>query len=159
MRIVVCRFCFKQILLATIRQINNKRKIPKREETDIFSKRKDNYFPRRDKGITFAIYIPIMQFPLIIVNKTVIRVLSSVCVIHYYTYGGASHRWIFYVWPQHMNGKLRIWLIHVWMDGCIRHYVASWNRAEVRMSSGTCYTIDSQDYILNNHIFHTVVIK
>lgn len=34
------------------------------------------------------------------------------------------------------------------------HYVASWNRAEVRMPSGTCYTINShgQDYILNKYL-------
>lgn len=41
------------------------------------------------------------------------------------------------------NIWMESWGFESYMCGCIRHYVASWNRPEVRMSSGTCYTINS----------------
>lgn len=99
-----------------------------------------------------------MQFPPITVNKTIIHI----CVLTIITRMVAHTRLKILRATARYEWKVEdLTHAYVWTYiRSIRHYVASWNRAEVRMFSGTCHTINShgQDYILNKY-FSIIVAK
>lgn len=98
-----------------------------------------------------------MQFPLIILNKTIIRVLLSVCVIHYYM-----------VWWHIALNILRVTATYEWKvedlsHTCVDVYVITWLRGIDQRSEclqeRVTRSIHTRSRLYFKRIFHVVVIK